>query len=499
MGAAGAAAPGGEPAPEAQPVSPAARLQLRVLSEGDVRRVHAAAIDLLGDEAAAAEAATAASPDAFVLAGRMPGSDVWLGCGSTHLATGGPAPRVRPLAGGDPLPATAADLAGLIRLADALPDVAVVAGPPVRAAGKTAPSELAVCLAGTLKHVQLATLRTAAEAEVAVRMALAVGGSEAAVRERPPLSLTGGPEALAAAKVFARAGLPVGVVSAPRGADEVPAVHGAEPAPSVGVVSVPPPLSAAPPAPGGATAAAPNLAVALVRHHAGVLAACAAVQASAPGAPFFYLASPPLAGLPGTGPQAALFQAACVQLARFVGLPVAACGMATGSHEPDWQACTQGALGSLIAVAAGADVVGGAGTLGAGAAFGAQQLVMDGEIFAWNAAIAAGITVDEETIALDVIAQVGIGGNYLGQRHTRRHMKEVWRPRLLDRSMWDAWVSSGREGPYEKATAHARALVEDHRVAALSPEVEATLARLVAKPSGSASGEARANGEAVLS
>ena len=68
-----------------------------------------------------------------------------------------------------------------------------------------------------------------------------------------------------------------------------------------------------------------------------------------------------------------------------------ASAMATGSHEPDWQACTQDALGSLAATAAGADLVTGAGTLGAGAAFSAQELVMDAEIFSWNAAIAAGI------------------------------------------------------------------------------------------------------------
>ena len=49
-------------------------------------------------------------------------------------------------------------------------------------------------------------------------------------------------------------------------------------------------------------------------------------------------------------------------------------------------------------------------------------------------------------------SEVDICGNFLGQRHTRRHMKDVWRPRLLDRSMWDAWIASGREGAYEKAT-----------------------------------------------
>ena len=91
---------------------------------------------------------------------------------------------------------------------------------------------------------------------------------------------------------------------------------------------------------------------------------------------------------------------------------------------------------------------------------------MDAEIFSWNALHRRRHQVDDETIALDAIKQVGIGGNYLGQRHTRRHMKDVWRPRLLDRSMWDAWVASGREGAYEKATALVEQLLAEHEVRA---------------------------------
>jgi trimethylamine--corrinoid protein Co-methyltransferase len=90
--------------------------------------------------------------------------------------------------------------------------------------------------------------------------------------------------------------------------------------------------------------------------------------------------------------------------------------------------------------------------------------------------------VDEETIALDAIRQVGIGGNYLGQRHTRRHMKEVWRPRLLDRTMWDAWVASGREGAYEKATALAEQLLAEHTPVPLGAEARGVIERVSAGP-----------------
>ena len=440
---------------EPRPIMAApARLALKILSEDDVARVHAAALELLGAEGAAADEAPRQAPDTVVLGGRVFEHHVVLGSSHNWLGTGGPAARVRPHEGGDPRPATAADLDEACRLADALPEVAVVFGPPLRAAGETPLGELARCLAATSKHVQVTTLRSAAEAKAAVRMALAVAGSEVELRGRPPISLCAGVEALGAAAVFASAGLPVGVVAAPNGrAAEAPAAEGA-------------------PA---------DVAVALVRHHAGVLAACAAIQAAAPGAPFFYVADAALAGLPPAGPEAAMFQIAAAQLAAHVGLPVVAGGMATGSHEPDWQACTQNAFAALSTTAARADLTLGAGTLGGGYAFSAQQLIMDSEIFSWNASIAAGIVVDDDTLALDAIKQVDICGNFLSQRHTRRHMKDVWRPRLLDRTMWDVWVASGREGAYEKATELVDKLLAEHEVLPLGDEVSGTLERIVAE------------------
>ena len=462
-------------ASQARPImTTPARLALRVLSDEDVVRVHAAALEMLGAEGAAAEAAALSAPSTFVLAGRVPEHDVTLGAGLVWLAAGaataGPAgvpERVRRLAGGDSVPATLADLDDAVLLADALPEVAVLAGPPLRAAGVPAPAALARCLRGTSKHVMAGLLTSVADAEVAVQMAVAVAGSAEESRRRPPLSLCGGAGALAAALVFARAGLPAGVVLAPADA----------------AAGVPAPPSS-PSATAGLTAseAPPDLGPALVRHHAGVLAGCAAVQAAAPGAPFFYTADPAAAGLPAAGPSASLFQLAAAQLAAHVGLPLVAGGLRTTSHEPDWQACQQDAFASLSTTASGADVTGGAGLLGAATAFSPQQLVMDTEIFSWNAKIAAGIDVQEETIALDAIKQVGVGGNYLGQRHTRRHMKDVWRPRLLDRSMWDAWIASGREGAYEKATALAGQLLAEHACVPLGAEARGVIERIIAGP-----------------
>ena len=163
-------------------------------------------------------------------------------------------------------------------------------------------------------------------------MAAAVAGSADEARRRPPLSLCGGADALDAALVFARAGLPVGV-GAGSGRRRRRCARSA-----VGAF-------------GDGRAwrrhAPPDLGAVLIRHHAGVLAGCAAVQAAAPGAPFFYVADPAAAGLPPAGPSASLFQLAAAQLAARVGLPLVAGGLRTTSHEPDWQACQQDAFASL--------------------------------------------------------------------------------------------------------------------------------------------------------
>jgi trimethylamine--corrinoid protein Co-methyltransferase len=169
-----------------------------------------------------------------------------------------------------------------------------------------------------------------------------------------------------------------------------------------------------------------------------------------------------------------------LQLAAHARLPAVAAAFGTGDDQPAWQACTDGAFGALSAVAVSGSLLTGAGSLAGGRIFSPEQLVMDSEVFSWAARIGAGIRVDEEAIGLEVIKNVGIGGNFLGQRHTRRHMKDVWRPRLLDRSMWDAWMASGREGPYEKATGLCDTLLREHEVAPIEADAAGQLAKIVA-------------------
>ncbi len=76
------------------------------------------------------------------------------------------------------------------------------------------------------------------------------------------------------------------------------------------------------------------------------------------------------------------------------------------------------------------------GLLKSGKAFSAEQALLDIEVAQWIHQFAKGITVTPETLCVDLIRQQGIGGSFIGEEHTVQHMrKAVWYPRLFDRTL----------------------------------------------------------------
>ena len=67
-----------------------------------------------------------------------------------------------------------------------------------------------------------------------------------------------------------------------------------------------------------------------------------------------------------------------------------------------------------------------------------------------------------------MIKAVGPGGDFLGQRHTRRHLRgNQWRGQLLNRASYDRWMENGGSDVTEKARQKARDLLATHEVAPL--------------------------------
>jgi trimethylamine--corrinoid protein Co-methyltransferase len=94
-------------------------------------------------------------------------------------------------------------------------------------------------------------------------------------------------------------------------------------------------------------------------------------------------------------------------------------------------------------------------------------------------AMLRGVPVDDASLALDVIAQVGPGGEYLTAPHTRATMRDLWQARYLDRRPYSQWEADP-DKPHHDALEHARTLLRDHQPERLDPALDAELVRMVA-------------------
>jgi trimethylamine--corrinoid protein Co-methyltransferase len=132
-----------------------------------------------------------------------------------------------------------------------------------------------------------------------------------------------------------------------------------------------------------------------------------------------------------------------------------------------------------MAALTGSDMLLGCGLLHGSRILSYAQMVMDCEIYSVVRKMMEGIVVNEETLALGAIRAVGPGGQFLTQKHTRAHMRELWRPRLFDRRSYDAWEADPA-GAQAVALQRARDLLQSHTPIPLEPGLAAELKRIIA-------------------
>jgi trimethylamine--corrinoid protein Co-methyltransferase len=150
-------------------------------------------------------------------------------------------------------------------------------------------------------------------------------------------------------------------------------------------------------------------------------------------------------------PENALLQAAGAELARFHGLPSAA-WMSTESMSADAQAAFEKMMMGLAHAAAGVNFIWGAGNLEGTLALSPEALILDDEIAGYLRRFAQGVPIDEENLALRVIEELGLAGDFLTHEHTIRHYREVLsRAQLATRCRRAEWESRGAKTLEEKA------------------------------------------------
>jgi trimethylamine--corrinoid protein Co-methyltransferase len=107
-----------------------------------------------------------------------------------------------------------------------------------------------------------------------------------------------------------------------------------------------------------------------------------------------------------------------------------------------------------------------------------EQCVLDDEILGAAFRIVKGFEVNDETIALDLIKKVGIGGSYLGEDHTVENFRSLrWFPKLTNRSRWDKWMEAGGKDFRQKGIERAKKILATHQPEYLEPKLAAELDR----------------------
>ena len=181
-------------------------------------------------------------------------------------------------------------------------------------------------------------------------------------------------------------------------------------------------------------------------------------------------------------PEMVLLSAAMTDVAKWLRLPMFSTAGCSDSKVLDQQAAIESAMSVMVAALSGANLIHDAGYLESGLLGSYDMLVMSNEAMGMAKHILGGITVTTETLAVDVIEQVGPGGHFLTQDHTRRHFRsQFWFPTLLDRQMRRAWEANGSETLAERVRAKVKDILKHHEPLPIPADVEARLRAIVAE------------------
>ncbi len=231
-----------------------------------------------------------------------------------------------------------------------------------------------------------------------------------------------------------------------------------------------------------------TLAAAVAQQNAESLAAVVLAQMVRPGAPVMYgsflTGLEMRTGAPAFGrPEAALGILGSAQMARRYGLPCRGGGVLTNSKIPDHQAGQEKMMMLWPLILGGVHyILHAAGWSDGGLTASFEQMVIDAEMLETVGRFFAGVPVDDETLALDVIAHVGAGGHFLGEEHTRRHFKtEFYFPTLADTEAYETWVKKGSMDAYARATERWKKLLATYQEPRLDPAIDEALKDFMAR------------------
>ena len=229
-----------------------------------------------------------------------------------------------------------------------------------------------------------------------------------------------------------------------------------------------------------------TIAGSLALGNAELLAGLVMLQLIKPGLPFMYglMSNVPdpfnmVATFTGA-PENVLFSIGQGQLAGFYGFPIFMDNQITCSNQLDYQMGAEFGINCFSALMLNADLYGHIGIVGADQGASLLKLILDAEAVSYLKRIKNGFKVNDETIGLDVIKDVGIGGNYLTEEHTLRHLKtDYWRPTNFNRDSYSVWTAKQKKSLNEKCREYKENILQNHKIDFVNRDIEKEIDKIV--------------------
>ena len=208
-------------------------------------------------------------------------------------------------------------------------------------------------------------------------------------------------------------------------------------------------------------------------------------QLRKPGAPFLFGIGPAVLDMATSqssynAPEYLMTFLCQVEMARWLDLPNWGYGGTTDSQAVDAQAGMEIAELAFLCLAAGSNLNHDVGYVDFGLTASLELVVIVDEYLAMNRKLFAGVEVTPETLAVDVIREVGPGGDFLSHKATAKQVRRAqWRPTILNRQGRPRWLEDGGHDLAEKARRKALRLLETHEPAPLPGDVATRIDKLV--------------------
>jgi trimethylamine--corrinoid protein Co-methyltransferase len=165
-------------------------------------------------------------------------------------------------------------------------------------------------------------------------------------------------------------------------------------------------------------------------------------------------------------------KAFALEMNFYYNLPTFSTGGCSNSKQLDEQAIMEAALSLFATTLNGGNLIHDVGYMESGLTGSLELVVICDEIISWLKAFMQGLEINEETLALDVIHEHALSGDFLGAEHTLRHVREGWGPRLVDRQNYEGWMASGGMSMRERARMKIDEILSAEPRHTLPPDVE---------------------------